>query len=43
MARIIARHALEVQHGNNVLIDALDDCEELIIAVVEAVTDEGAR
>ena len=41
MARIIARHALEIKPGHRVLIDALDDCEELIIAVIDAVNAEG--
>ena len=41
MAKIIARHALQIEPGHRVLIDALDDCEELIIAVIDAVNAEG--
>ena len=42
MARIIVEHSLKVQPGERVLIDALDNCDELIIAVVNAVYGAGA-
>ena len=41
MAKIIVRHALDVQPGCKVLIDALDDCEELIVAVINEVNEAG--
>ncbi len=41
-ARIIVRHALKVQPGAKVMIDALDDCEELIIAVLSEINSVGA-
>ena len=41
-ARIIVRHALKVKPGAKVMIDALDECEELIIAVIDAVNEAGA-
>ena len=40
-ARIIVRHALNVKPGTKVMIDALDECEELIIAATDAVVDAG--
>ena len=40
-AKIIARHALDVQPGHRVLVDALDDCEDFIIAVVDAIKAAG--
>ena len=41
MARIIARHALRVKAKEKVLIEATDDCDELIIAVIDAVNEAG--
>jgi aminopeptidase len=41
-ARLIVAHALKVKPGERVLVDALEDCEELIVAVVEAVSAAGA-
>ncbi|TVQ26819.1 MAG: aminopeptidase [Spirochaetaceae bacterium] len=41
-ARIIVRHALKVKPGAKVMIDALDECEELIIEVIDALNDVGA-
>lgn len=41
-ARVIVRHALSVEPGQTVLVDALDECEELIIAVIEAIDEVGA-
>ena len=41
-ARLIVAHALKVKPGERVLVDALEDCEELIIAVVEAISTAGA-
>ena len=43
VANVVVRHALAVQPGEKVLIDALDECEELIIAVVDAVHAVGGR
>ena len=40
-AKVITRRALQVQAGNKVFIDALDDCKELIIAMTDAVNSEG--
>jgi aminopeptidase len=41
VARTIARHALVIRPGETVVVDALDECEELIIAVIDAVNAEG--
>ena len=41
-ARIIVRHALKVKPGAKVMIDALDECEELTIAVTDALNEAGA-
>ena len=41
MASIIAEHSLGVKPGEKVLIDALDESEELIIAAVEAISAAG--
>jgi aminopeptidase len=41
-ARLIVAHALKVKPGERVLVDALEDCEELVIAIVEAVAAAGA-
>jgi aminopeptidase len=41
MARIVTKHALKVQPGDKVLIDATDECDEFIIAALEAVSDAG--
>ncbi|MAG13943.1 MAG: aminopeptidase [Spirochaetales bacterium] len=41
MARIIARHALSVKPGEKVLIEATDDCDALIIAVIRSVNEVG--
>lgn len=40
-ARVIARHALKIEPGHKVLVDALDDCEELMIAVIDAINEVG--
>ena len=42
MARIIAHHSLQIKPGDNVLIDATDDCDELIVAVLEQIREIGA-
>jgi aminopeptidase len=41
MADVIVRHSLKVQPGDKVLIDGTDECDELIIAILEAVTKIG--
>lgn len=42
MARVIVRHAMKVQPGSQVMIDSLDECEELIIAVMDEINAVGA-
>jgi aminopeptidase len=41
-ARVIVHHALKVKPGAKVMIDSLDECEELIIAVMEELSGVGA-
>ena len=42
MARIIAKHSLKIQQGDKVLIDATDQCDELIVAVLDTIREIGA-
>ncbi len=41
IAQIMIRYAVKVKPGDNVLIDATDDCDEIIIATLEAVVAAG--
>jgi len=43
LGRLIVSHALRVKAGDKVLIDALEECDELIVAVLEAVDGVGGH
>lgn len=43
LARLIVRHSLMLNPGENVLIDAIEECDQLIIAVLEAVGEVGGN
>jgi aminopeptidase len=42
MARILATHSLKIQKNDKVLIDATDECDELIVAMLEKIREIGA-
>lgn len=43
LARLIVRHSLMLNSGESVLIDAIEDCEQLIIAVLDAIAEAGGN
>ncbi len=43
LARLIVGHSLAVKPGELVLIDSLEECDEFVVALVEAVDAAGAR
>lgn len=43
LARLIVRHSLMLKPGENLLIDAIEECDQLIIAVLAAVREVGGN